>query len=462
MDQQQQSKMLAEEPIPSLLKRMSIPAIVGMVVMVLYNVVDTIFISYFVGIEGVAAATIAGPVMMIMLAIAAALGIGGSSVISRRLGEKREGEANRVFNTVLSLIIIMGIVGVIAAFTVLEPLLVLFGATPDLMALALDYIFPITLGTIFFSFAFATNAMIRSEGNARFAMITMIIPSVINIILDPIFIAWLGMGVQGAAVATVISQGIVSIYVLYYYLAGRSSLRIILSEMIPRYNLSKEVFVVGLPAFVRQVSASVMMIAINAMLIRYGGEFYVGVFGIVQRVMMFTLMPMMGILQGMQPIVGYNYGANLYDRMREVILLALKVVTIYSIVVFAAIMLLPELLLRIFTADAAVIEAATDGMRIMFAAGILIGAQVISGGLYQSLGMAKPALILSMARQVLFLIPLVLILPQFFGVWGVWLAFPIADVLAFLLSVYFLYRDRGLFFKPREKSSAVKEAPSSG
>ncbi|WP_280771352.1 MATE family efflux transporter [Salipaludibacillus daqingensis] len=452
MNQKDQSTRLETEPIPKLLKRLSIPAIIGMIVMALYNVVDTIFISYAVGIDGVAAVTIAFPIMIIMMAVAAALGIGGSSIISRRLGEKREADANRVFSNIITLILGISVIGVIASFTVLEPLLRLFGATPMILQYAIDYIFPITMATIFFTFSFTTNAIIRAEGNARFAMMTMIIPSVLNIILDPIFIIWLDMGVQGAAIATVISQASISFIVLQYFLTGKSSLRIRISEMVPQLAIVKEVIIIGLPAFVRQVAGSVMMVAINAMLILHGGEFYVGVFGIVQRVSMFALMPMMGILQGMQPIVGYNYGANQLERMRETIILGLKVVTAFSTFVFVIMMVFPGVFMRIFSPDPTVIQAGSDGMRIMFALAFLIGAQVVSGGLYQALGKAKPALILSMSRQVLFLIPLVLILPQFFGVWGVWIAFPLADILSFSLSIFFMYRDRKLFFTGDDSS----------
>jgi putative MATE family efflux protein len=456
MKQSDQSMQLGTEPIPKLLRKLSIPAIIGMLVMSIYNVVDTIFISYAVGIDGVAAVTIAFPIMLIVMAVAAALGIGGASLISRRLGERREAEANRVFNTVISLVVIVSMAGVISSFTILEPVLRMFGATPELMQGAHDYIFPIMLGTVFFSFAFATNAIIRSEGNSKFAMMTMIVPAVLNIILDPIFIIWLDMGVQGAAIATVLAQASISFIVLWYFLSGKSSLLIVVKEMLPRWSITKEVVVIGMPAFVRQVAGSVMMVAINSMLIIHGSEFYVGVFGIVQRVSMFALMPMMGILQGMQPIVGYNFGAKQLERMRETILVGFKVVTVFSIAVFIIMMAFPNVLMRIFTADTAVIETGSIGMRIIFACAFLIGAQLVSGGLYQALGKAKPALILSMARQILFLVPLVLILPHFFGVWGVFIAFPLADILAFALSIFFMYKDRKLFFTGGEEEIAFE------
>ncbi|MGV2622595.1 UNVERIFIED_CONTAM: MATE family efflux transporter [Halobacillus marinus] len=447
----EQSQRLGTQPIPKLLANLSIPAMVGMFVMALYNVVDTLFIARGVGILGVSGVSIGFPVMMIIMAISAAVGIGGASVISRRLGENKPEEANHVFGNVLFTIVLVSGIGLIGAFTFLEPLLRLFGTTDNIMPYARDYLFPIMVGSFFFSFAFTTNSIIRSEGNSKFAMMTMIIPAVINIILDPIFIFGLDMGVQGAAVATVISQATVTVVILNYFLKGKSSLSIKTAYLLPVYKVLKEVVTIGLPAFIRQVAGSAMMIAINLMLIKFGSEFEVGVFGIVQKLTMFTIMPMIGVLQGMQPIIGYNYGANNDERLKDTIKLGMKVVTIISALIFIIMMVFPEGLMKIFTGDQETIDSGAHAMRIMFSLAILIGAQVVSGGLYQALGMAKPALILSMARQVLFLIPLVLILPNFFGVTGVWLAFPLSDLFAFTLSMFFLYKDRKLFFHTKKK-----------
>ncbi|MBU8906651.1 MATE family efflux transporter [Desertibacillus haloalkaliphilus] len=457
---QQQSERLGTEPIPKLLKNLSIPAIVGMIVMALYNVVDTIFISYGVGIEAVAGVSVAFPLMMIITSLAGAVGIGGASLISRRLGADKTEEANEIFGNVLTIVFVVSVIAMIGGFMFLEPLLVLFGATPEILPYAYDYLLPIMLGAFFFLFAFTTNNVIRSEGNARFAMMTMIIPSVLNIFLSPLFIFGFDMGVQGAAVATVISQASISIVILQYFLKGRSSLQLGKIYLRPDVALIKEIVVVGFPSFVRQVGGSVMMVAINVMLIRFGGEFYVGVFGIIQRIAMFALMPMMGILQGMQPIVGYNYGAKNDDRLKETVWLGLKLTTVFSALVFVVMMLFPNAFMRVFTADAEVIAAGADAMRIMFALAIVIGVQVVSGGLYQALGLAKQALVLSMSRQILFLIPLVLILPHFFGVIGVWIAFPVADFLSFVLSVVFLYRDRATFLVRRKPKEPVAEPQS--
>lgn len=447
MQQKYQSERLGIEPIPKLLRNLSIPAMVGMFVMALYNVVDTIFISYALGIEAVAGLTISFPVLMIIMAISVAMGIGGSSVISRRLGAKQEEEANQVFGNIVTMIIFVSIIGIIGAFTVLESLLIMFGATPDIIGYSYDYMFPILLGTFLFSFGFATNSIVRSEGNAKFSMNIMIISSVLNIILDAFFIFVLEMGVRGAAYATIISQGVVTVLLLQYFLSGKSSLSLSIRDLKPKFAIIKEVFAIGLPGFMQQAAGGIMFISINAMLIRFGSEFHVGLFGIVQRISMFMLMPLVGIMQGMQPMVGYNFGANNFSRLKETIWLGLKVVTILSTIIFVIMMIFPKYFLLVFSSEPDVIKAGTDAIRILFATAFFIGVPVVCGGIFQALGKVKESLILSMSRQILFLIPLVLILPHTFGVNGVWMAFPIADALSFALASILLYRNRHIILR---------------
>lgn len=465
MEQKFQSERLGTEPIPKLLKNLSIPAIIGMFVMALYNVVDTIFISYAVGISAVAGLTISFPVLMIIMAISVALGTGGASIISRLLGARKEAEANKVFGNILTIIIAVSIVGFVGAFTVLEPLLILFGATPDIIGYAIDYMFPLMLGTIFFSFGFATNSIVRSEGNAKFSMNIMIISSVVNIILDALFIFGFNMGVIGAAYATLLSQALVMLILLRYFLTGKSSLSIRLSDLAPKLTIIKEVFSIGLPGFMQQAAGSLMMISINVMLIRFGSEFHVGLFGIVQRISMFMLMPLVGIMQGMQPMVGYNFGAKNFTRLKETIWLGLKVSTILSIIIFVLMLIFPKYFMMIFSADQAVIQEGANAMKILFATAFFIGVPVVCGGIFQALGKVKQALILSMSRQILFLIPLVLILPHFFGVTGVWLAFPISDTLSFILAAILLYRERKVILREDDRNKIKVEndiATSSG
>ncbi|MBS3681858.1 MATE family efflux transporter [Ornithinibacillus massiliensis] len=442
MEMKKQTELLGTQKITTLLRNLSIPAMIGMFVMTLYNVVDTIFISYGVGIDAVAGTTVAFPLMMIVMAISAALGVGGASVISRRLGEQRGNEANLVFGNIISMIIIVSVAGLLIAFFSLEPLLVLFGATPSTLGYAMDYMFPIMFGTFFFSFGFATNNIVRSEGNARFAMMTMIVPAVINIALDPIFIFVMDMEVQGAAIATVISQASVTLMIFNYFRKGKSSLSLSMKDLALKWAILKEVMAIGMPAFVQQAAGSIMMIAINSMLIQFGSEFYVGIYGLIQRILMFTIIPIMGVMQGMMPIVGYNYGAKHYERMRETIWITMKIVTACATLIMLLLVIIPSPFLRIFTADPEVIKEGSKAMRILFIAFFVVGVQVVAGGLYQALGKPKQALILSLSRQILMLIPLVLILPHYFGVIGVWLAFPISDVLSFIITAILLYRDR--------------------
>ena len=460
MEPKQQTEQLGTEKISTLLRNLSVPALIGMFVMTLYNVVDTVFISYGVGIEAVAGTTVAFPMMMIMLAVAAALGVGGSSVISRRLGAQKPEEANLIFGNIITLILLVSVAGILIALFTLEPLLVLFGATPSTIGYAMDYMFPILLGTFFFASGFAANNLVRAEGNARFAMVLMIIPAAINIALDPIFIFGLNMGVQGAAIATVISQAAVFGMIFNYYARGKSSLKFFFENMKLKSAIVKETLSVGMPAFIQQSAGSILVIAVNAMLIEYGTEFYVGIYGIIQRIVMIMALPIMAVMQGMMPIVGYNYGAQNYDRMRETIWLTLKVVTISATSITIILLAIPGPFLRIFTANPEVIEEGSTAMRILFAVFFVVGVQIVAGGLYQALGKPKQALILSLSRQLLILIPLVLILPPYFGVIGVWLAFPISDLLAGVLAVYLLYRDRApMLVKGKDEDSEKKNVP---
>lgn len=257
MEPKQQTEQLGTEKISTLLRNLSVPALIGMFVMTLYNVVDTVFISYGVGIEAVAGTTVAFPMMMIMLAVAAALGVGGSSVISRRLGAQKPEEANLIFGNIITLILLVSVAGILIALFTLEPLLVLFGATPSTIGYAMDYMFPILLGTFFFASGFAANNLVRAEGNARFAMVLMIIPAAINIALDPIFIFGLNMGVQGAAIATVISQAAVFGMIFNYYARGKSSLKFFFENMKLKSAIVKETLSVGMPAFIQQSAGSI-------------------------------------------------------------------------------------------------------------------------------------------------------------------------------------------------------------
>ncbi|TDL33037.1 MATE family efflux transporter [Jeotgalibacillus sp. S-D1] len=458
----QQSTQLGTEKIPRLMLRFSVPAFIGMFVMALYNIADTFYIARGVGTTAVAALSISFPLQLIMTAFAAAIGIGGSSIISRRLGQGKLKEANEVFGHVVWLVGLMSVLMVITALTFLDPILTAFGATADVLPFAREYMSIILYGSLFQAFMMSSNNIVRSEGNAKIAMLTMIISAGLNIVLDPIFIFVLDMGIGGAAIATVISQAVGAVWIFLYFWTGKSSLTFRWIGFFPKPKVVKEIIAIGSATFVRQVAGSFMFIAVNWMLVIHGGETSVAIYGIINRIMMFAIMPMFGIVQGMQPIIGYNFGAKLYHRVSDTLKLGIMISTGIAVFVWGATMLFPTAMMSVFSTDSTVIEDGGEAIRWIFLVTPIIGFQMVTGGLYQALGKAKISFILSMARQLIFLIPLVLILPGFYGVMGVWIAFPIADILAFLLSLFFVWRDRQKLFQKTPSQARLRQAKVNG
>ncbi len=451
----QQSERLGRDPIPQLLVSLAVPASVGMLVMALHSVIDTIYIARGVGTIGVAAVAISFPVQMIFLALSGALGIGGGSVISRALGANDLEKANRAFGNILSIVLVVSFIGALLGLIYLTPMLKLFGSSVTIMPYARDYLGIILYGTISFAFGFSVNNIVRAEGNAKTAMLSMIMSSVLNILFTPVFMFALNMGIRGAAYGTVAAQGITAVYLFLYFFSGRSSLIIRLRYLAPRYDLIREILAVGASAFARQGSASVMLIIANNLLIYYGGDLAIAVLGIIHRVMMFTLMPILGVVQGMLPLVGFNYGARKKVRVNESIILSMKVSTFIAFGAFLLVMAIPGPLMMVFTTDPAAIEMGRSALRIMFALSMTVGMQMITGGVFQALGKAREAFILSLARQVLFLIPLLILLPLMFDLTGIWLAFPLADLFSFILALWLINRHRDYFFTNNEKLKAA-------
>jgi putative MATE family efflux protein len=428
-------KMLGTERIGKLLTKLSVPAIVGMIVNALYNVVDTIFIGRGVGTMGIGGLTIAFPVQMFIMAVAMLIGIGAASVISRGLGAGERDRANRSAGNTLSVSIIFGVIVMAAGYLLMKPLLRILGATEEIMPYARDYLSVIFLGAPFITFAAASNNVVRAEGRAAVAMLTMVIGTGLNILLDPIFIFGLGLGVKGAAIATVISQFVSFTFLLLFFLSGRSSLKIKLKYLRPNWHVLGEMLKLGLPIFVRQFGVSIFAVIVNNSLRAYGSGLHIAAFGVVNRLLMFMLMPLMGLSQGFQPIAGYNYGARDYGRVREVVKVSIIVSTLIAAVFFVIVMLFPRPLLRIFSEDALLIREGIRVLRTVSIAVPLIGLQLIGATYFLALGKAIPSLLLGMSRQILFLIPLVLLLPLAFGLNGIWIAFPAADFLATAVTV---------------------------
>ncbi len=461
----QQSSLLGTEQIPKLLLKLSLPAFIGMFVNAMYNVIDAIFIARGVGTIGVAALSITFPIQLMVVVGAATFGVGGASIISRRLGAKNVEEANKVFGHVVWLIIFFSMLITLSAFIFLEPLLKAFGATDLILPYASDYLRIILLGSIIFSFAMGTNNIVRSEGSAKIAMYTMIIGSIMNVILNPIFIFGLDMGIQGSALATILSQSTSAIWLLRYFLSGKSSLRFNWIGLKPDLHVVKEIILTGLPSFVMMSSTSLMMLSVNWVLVIFGGETQIAIFGIINRLITFTIMPIFGIVQGMQPIIGFNYGAGLSKRVTQTFKFGVYIATTICCLAWIMIMTVPSYLINIFSTEPNVITNGTIALRLIFLVAPLIGLPVVSSGLYQALGKTKKAFILSMSRSMLFLIPLVFTLPHFFNVTGVWIAFALADGLAFFLAGFILLKDRRTLFasstnddKKEDQRYAVNQA----
>ncbi|EZP59064.1 MATE family efflux transporter [Exiguobacterium sp. RIT341] len=443
---------LGEAPVNQLLLSLSLPAMVGMLVTALYNIVDTIFVAQGIGTAAVAAVGIAFPVQLVLMAIANSIGIGGAAIASQRLGQKQTDAASRAYANVLMAVFFISMLAIISAFIFVEPLLRLFGATDEIMPYSIAFLRVLLIGSPFFMLTMASSAMLRAEGRANYQMRVMLTTVAINIVLTPLFIFGLDWGIQGAALGTVVAQIVGAVLVFRFFFTKRRQTGLTLnrSAFKPNFRLTFRMMQIGSSSFIMQVSQSVLFITVNHMLVRYGGTTELATFAVINKFMALVGMPIMGIVQGMQPIVGYNFGSRQFSRMSLAIKLAIRYGLSLSISLWLLIQLFPRFWVGLFTEEARLLQEGSSAMRILFALSFVYGIQMIVNGMYQSLAKAKVALFLSLSRQTLYTIPLVLILPVFFGVNGVWFAFPIADAMAVLTALVFAYKDRVLLFKPEE------------
>jgi len=372
---------------------------------------------------------------MIVMAIGQLLGIGGASIISRSLGAGNLQKSNKVLGTIIFTIIIISLIITTVGLLFSKQLLLLFGASENILPYAQDYYQIIILGSILFITAMSCNNILRAEGQVKVAMFTMIIGAVLNIILDPIFIFALKMGVKGAALATVLSKTISVLYILFFLQSGKSTLRIKLKHFTINLPILREIGAIGLSSFMRNAAGSFVFALVNNKLGFYGGDIAIAAYGIVIRFSRFLIMPLIGIAQGLQPISGFNYGAKKFDKVKEVSKLAILYSTLIASTGWIISELFARTLIGIFTNDAALIETGSRALRIMMLVLPIIGFQIVVTTVFQSLGKAVQSLVLSMSRQILFLIPLVLVLPKFMGLNGVWIATPVSDVLSVLLTL---------------------------
>lgn len=447
------SKLLGEEKIGKLLLKFSIPAIVGMMVNALYNIVDRVYIGRSVGSLGIAGITIGFPIMIIIIAFGMLVGIGATSLISIRLGEQKKDEAEIILANGMVLLILISIIVSILGLTFLNPLLKLFGASNKTLPYAKQYLTIILLGTIFQTIGFGMNNFIRAEGNPKTAMMTMIIGAISNIILDPIFIFGFKLGVSGAAIATVLSQIISTIWVLSYFFSNKSHLKIHIANAKLQIPIVGKILAIGSAPFAMQVAASGVSALLNNQLSYYGGDIAISAMGIINSIVMLILMPIFGINQGVQPIIGYNYGAKKFDRVIKALKLAILAATTIVVIGFIATRVFPEQLISLFdNKDKELIKVGAQGMKIFLSMLPIIGFQIVSSNYFQAVGKPKQAMFLSLSRQVLVLIPALIILPKFFKLKGVWMAGPISDFTSSILTGTFLFLE---LKKLKEKHQAM-------
>lgn len=422
------SARMGNEDIKKLLISLSLPAMIGMIVNALYNIVDTIFVGRGVDTLAIGALTIAFPIQMLIMAFALAIGVGAAAIVSISLGKGEIEKADKVAGNSFLIAIIIGACITMLGVIFISPILTFFGATPEILPYAKDYIFVIFIGTIFYTFAVSANNLIRAEGNAKVAMFSMVIGTGLNIPLDYVCIFVLNMGIKGAAIATIISQFASFIFVLTYLYSGKSALKVKLHHLKPDINILKEIFAVGSSAFARQIAGSVVGIVLNNSLKIYGTNLDIAILGTVNKIIMFLYMPLFGVVQGMQPIVGFNYGAKKMDRVKETVKLSLIATTFMAVCGFLFSQIFATPIMSAFSKDTQFIQNGAAIMKIVVLMVPVIGIQIVGATLFQSIGKAIPALILSLLRQVLLFIPLVLILPKYIGISGIWKSFPLADL----------------------------------
>ncbi len=434
------SNTLGIEPVGKLLIKQSVPAAIGFLVMSINYIVDTIFIGHFVGSVGIAAIAVVMPISFFISSIGLAIGIGGASIISRALGAGNPERAGKTFGTQMVMTLGASLVFLVAGYVFQESVLSTFGGKGTILNPAKVYFNVVLFGTPFLAWAMMSNNVIRAEGKPRIAMMVMVFPAIINIILDPILIIGFNMGLYGAAWATTIAYIASATYIIIFFLRGKSEIQFKKEYITINGPIAGEIFSIGGVSMVRQGSVTILIAVLNQTLFKYGGETGVAIYGIIARMMMFSLFPVMGVVQGFMPIAGYNYGAKSFSRVTETVKKAITYGTGVALVIFTLIILFPTAIVKVFTTDEMLIRLAPRALVLVFFAIPLITMQLIGSAFFQAIGKPLPALLLTLLKQGIFLIPLVLILPYYYDLDGVWYSFPIADILSTLITVIFLKR----------------------
>ena len=434
------STELGNKDIKSLLIKQAVPASIGILFMSVNILVDTIFVGQWIGSLAIAAVTVVLPMTFFISSLGMAVGIGGGSVLSRALGAGNKEKATLTFANQILMTFVLASVFVLLGIFFSDEMLLLFGAQGAIVAPAKEFFFPIIVSVPFLALSMMGNAVIRAEGKAKFAMFAMIIPAFVNIFLDILFIKYLDMGMFGAALATAISYFTCFVFIVWFFIY-KSELRLKWHYLKFHFPLVKEITSLSFVTFSRQGVVSILAIILNHTLYTFGGEHSVVVYGIISRMLMFALFPVLGITQGFLPIAGYNYGANNHKRVKETIFISIKYAAILATIIFIGILTFTHEIVAVFTKDEKVLAETPNALRWVFAASPIIAIQLIGAAYFQAAGKAKKALFLTLSKQGFFLIPLVLVLPNFFGIFGAWIAFPISDVLSTMITYYFMNRE---------------------
>ncbi len=440
-DSNKNTDRLGELPIGKLLLEFSVPAITAMIANALYNVVDSIFVGRGVGALALTAVTIAFPIMIVLMAFGMLIGVGSTALISIKLGQQKREEAEEILGTAYALSVALGIGLPVILLIFLDPILIFLGATPDVFLYAKQFSTVVVIGSIFQMLSFGMNNTIRADGNPVISMATMLFSAGLNSVLNPIFIFVFHWGVVGSAMATVTSMTLVSGYILYYFTKGPSNLKLHKRNFRIRLDTLRKITSIGLSPFLLQLAASVVTFVFNSRLLVYGGEMAVAAMGVINRSTMMLLMPIFGINQGAQPIIGYNYGARKYDRVKKALKLAVIAATLICVFGFILAQIFSRQIIGLFNKDAELIEIGARGIKIFMAMLPIVGMQIVVTNYFQSVGKASMSILLSLTRQVIFLIPLILILPSFLGLSGIWIASPISDFTAALLAAILILRE---------------------
>ena len=435
---------LGTESIGKLLKKYALPSIIAMTASSLYNMIDSIYIGQGVGPMAISGLAVTFPLMNLSTAFGTLVGAGAATILSVFLGRKKYSACNKVLSNVVSLNIIIGLLFMAVSLIFIDPILIFFGASEATLPYAKEYMTIILYGNIITHLYFGLNAAMRSTGSPKKAMGLTIFTVILNAILDPIFIFVLDMGIAGAAWATVICQFVSLIIVMLHFSNHQRAVHFKEGILRLNFKIAKESLVIGAGPFLMNAAACLVTLFINQQLREYSGDLGIGAYGICNRIIFMFIMICMGLNQGMQPIAGYNYGARLYSRVKQVFWITAKWATVVTMICFLIAILIPKTATGIFTHDEELLSIASRGLTILGLGLPFVGFQMIATNFFQSLGMVKKSVILSLSRQILFLLPALYALPLWIGDKGIWLSYPISDVLSFILSAIML---RSLFKK---------------